>query len=168
MGKRFSDTEIRPAQPDEADALVALHQRSYEAAFREVVARDVFGDDLPAARAERWRASLERGEPTLVAEREQELVGLAVATRSPHDGSVGEIRLLYVAPEAWGTGVGRTLLDACENALRDDGFAAAVLWVLEENRRARRFYEGAGWLVDGDTRAEEETGLAEVRYRKRL
>jgi RimJ/RimL family protein N-acetyltransferase len=46
----------------------------------------------------------------------------------------------------------------------------AVLWVLPGNRRARRFYEAAGWVADGAERSAEVQGVVvpEVRYRRRL
>ena len=51
--------------------------------------------------------------------------------------------------------------------LRDEGFFDAILWVLEENPRARRFYEHAGWTADGGVKDEQwlEKLVREVRYR---
>jgi RimJ/RimL family protein N-acetyltransferase len=42
--------------------------------------------------------------------------------------------------------------------------------VLEDNPRARRFYERAGWEPDGKRKAEVRWGVRapEVRYRKSL
>jgi hypothetical protein len=42
--------------------------------------------------------------------------------------------------------------------------------VLPGNRRARRFYEAAGWVADGAERTAEVFGVvvAEVRYRRWL
>jgi RimJ/RimL family protein N-acetyltransferase len=47
------------------------------------------------------------------------------------------------------------------------GYSSATLWVLEENPRARRFYEREGWIRNGERRCEEFLGVtvAEVRYR---
>ena len=59
---------------------------------------------------------------------------------------------LYVRPEAWGTGVAARLHDRAVEELRAAGVARARLWVLEENARARRFYERRGWRADGSTR----------------
>ena len=59
---------------------------------------------------------------------------------------------LYVRPEAWGTGVAAQLHDRAVEALRAAGAGTARLWVLEENLRARRFYERRGWQLDGTTR----------------
>jgi hypothetical protein len=50
------------------------------------------------------------------------------------------------------------------------GATTAILWVLGENRGARRFYEASGWTDDGVEKLDEIGGQAvrEVRYRKRL
>lgn len=52
-------------------------------------------------------------------------------------------------------------------ALRANGFTTASLWVLEDNPRARRFYEREGWRPDGGRREEEFFGVptTEVSYR---
>ncbi|MDP9237087.1 MAG: GNAT family N-acetyltransferase [Chloroflexota bacterium] len=73
---------------------------------------------------------------------------------------------MYVTPEAWGIGAGRALMQAARDALLDLEFRDAVLWVLEANGRARRFYERAGWRPDGVTRTDDYGGveLPAVRY----
>jgi hypothetical protein len=50
------------------------------------------------------------------------------------------------------------------------GYTEAVLWVLPDNARGRRFYELAGWTTDGTQRTSEVRGVVvpEVRYRRRL
>ena len=45
------------------------------------------------------------------------------------------------------------------------GFAEVTLWVLEENRSARAFYETYGFRLDGGTRRYPRTNVPEVRYR---
>ncbi len=82
----------------------------------------------------------------------------------------GELYAIYALPEAWGSGVGRVLMEAALASLREEGFLAAILWVLEDNPRARRFYEREGWRHDGGRREDEHLGarVAEVRYRIEL
>jgi GNAT superfamily N-acetyltransferase len=79
---------------------------------------------------------------------------------------VGELYAIYALPEAWGSGAGPALMKAALGALRDRGFATAQLWVLEDNPRARRFYEREGWTDDGGRREEEFLGvpITEIRY----
>jgi GNAT superfamily N-acetyltransferase len=48
--------------------------------------------------------------------------------------------------------VGRALHDEVLSRQRADGRTRCNLWVLEENARARRFYERLGWRENGDTR----------------
>ncbi|HSP70846.1 MAG TPA: GNAT family N-acetyltransferase [Gaiellaceae bacterium] len=85
---------------------------------------------------ERWRTSTD----TILLDDEE----LGFAAVSP-----GWLNGLYVRPEAWGTGVAARLH---ERALAALGPGIARLWVLEENHRARRFYERRGWREDGTTR----------------
>jgi RimJ/RimL family protein N-acetyltransferase len=57
---------------------------------------------------------------------------------------------------------------AARQALAAAGYPEYRLWVLEENHRARRFYERAGMAPDGDrdvyTPRGSSVALPEVRY----
>lgn len=79
---------------------------------------------------------------------------------------VGEVWMVNVLPTAWADGVGSALLTAAAGRLRDLGYRSMVLWVLEDNDRARGFYERNGWVHDGTTKTETFGGrpLVEVRY----
>jgi RimJ/RimL family protein N-acetyltransferase len=121
-------------------------------------------------RVAQWRGSLEReeqdGKRTFVVEAEHRpLIGCATVGEDEQPGR-GLLLLMYVLEEAWGTGVGRALLGAAENRLRDLGYSTAVLWVLERNQRARRFYEAAGWRADGERQMHDygDAKLEAIRY----
>ena len=55
-------------------------------------------------------------------------------------------------------------------AVREAGYTDATLWVLDTNRRARRFYQQGGWCWDGTTKSDVIGGQAvtELRYRVAL
>jgi GNAT superfamily N-acetyltransferase len=74
------------------------------------------------------------------------------------EGEVGLIYVLYVLPEQWRRGVGATLMQAGMQELRDLGMREAILWVLRDNLRARRFYEQLGWTPDGRIVSEDYGG----------
>jgi GNAT superfamily N-acetyltransferase len=62
---------------------------------------------------------------------------------------------LYVIPERWGTGLSGELHDRALELVRGLGAASCKLWVLEDNARARRFYERRGWRENGESRVVE-------------
>jgi len=72
---------------------------------------------------------------------------------------MGEIYALYVDPGRYEGGVGRLLMAHARRRLKEQGFEAAVLWVLLGNERAASFYEREGWKPDGATRQEEPYGI---------
>ncbi|HTU72949.1 MAG TPA: GNAT family N-acetyltransferase [Trebonia sp.] len=84
-------------------------------------------------------------------------------------GQVGEVYAIYLDPACWSRGAGRALMDAAVAWLAAAGYERAVLWVLADNARARRFYEIAGWRPDGtDNRLASLGGVTETRYTRPL
>jgi GNAT superfamily N-acetyltransferase len=82
-----------------------------------------------------------------------------------------EVYAFYVHPDAWGTGVAADLMERTEVRLRAEGFDQAVLWVLDDNPRARAFYEKFGWAASGIEADYDEycdVAVPEVEYRKQL
>lgn len=84
--------------------------------------------------------------------------------------SCGEICSIYVLPRFWGIGYGQMLLREIEARFRDMGLKRYMLWVLEENGRARRAYERAGMKPGGqsETITIAEQPLIEISYVKEL
>ncbi|PRY28037.1 GNAT family N-acetyltransferase [Pseudosporangium ferrugineum] len=82
----------------------------------------------------------------------ERLVGFTYLGPGEDDG-VAELSAIHADPAFVGTGVGRAMmLDALPALARIA--PRAVLWVLEGNARARRFYERGGWTADGVTRMD--------------
>ena len=76
-----------------------------------------------------------------------------------------EIEAVYVRADAQGVGVGRSLMQWLAGRLIADGFHGVSLWVLDNNMRARRFYEALGGQVVGEREeARPEARLREVAY----
>lgn len=84
-------------------------------------------------------------------------------------GKCGEVYALYVHPDWWSTGTGRELMLRVLDRLRRDRYQDVTLWVLEQNTRARRFYEQAGFAADGGVNILHGLGgVPEIRYRQQL
>jgi ribosomal protein S18 acetylase RimI-like enzyme len=85
------------------------------------------------------------------------------------EGRVAELYALYVHPAWWSTGTGRALMDRVLARSAAAGYSSITLWVLRDNRRARRFYERAGFAPDGATNVLTRLGdVLEVRYYRTL
>jgi len=67
----------------------------------------------------------------------------------PAQSLAAELYALYVAPAYWSTGAGRALMGRVLEEAQAEGYPRIVLWVLEQNARARRFYERAGFRQRG-------------------
>ena len=160
--------QIRPASPDDALAIETIRVRGWRSAYRHVFPAAEL-DGLPID-PERWRSRTAVPPPgwtTIVCEEDLRVVGFASTGPSRDEDGLGELYAIYVDPDAWSSGAGRALMIEAEATLARE-YGAALLWVLEDNPRARNFYERSGWAPDGVRKAEERFGVraAEVRFRK--
>jgi GNAT superfamily N-acetyltransferase len=141
----MGEVRIRAARPAEADALSAVQAEASIAGLGHIFPPERYPYPHDAVR-ERWReVVVDADARVLAAEDDGALVGVAAVRPGWLDG-------LYVVPARWGTGVAPALHDAALEAVRALGSCECRLWVLEENVRARRFYERRGWRENDETR----------------
>jgi GNAT superfamily N-acetyltransferase len=131
------------------------------------------GHEFPEPDAERWYALLEDPAVSmLMVEDAGKLLGFSACGESRDDDagpSVGEVRSFFVAAGRWRQGMGRTLMAAVLDSLRERGCTEATAWSFAANDRANAFYERAGFTRDGAEKREEVwADLLEVRYRRPL
>ena len=132
------------------------------------------GHPFPELEAERWFALLEDPAVSLLlVEEDGEPLGLSACGASRDDDvdeSVGEIRSFFVAPGHWRRGVGRALMAAVLDSLRERGYTVATVWSFTANERANAFYEGLGFTREGAEEPMDEAWarLPGVRYRRSL
>jgi RimJ/RimL family protein N-acetyltransferase len=169
--------EIRHAEVADARQIAEVHVESWKVAYRDLLpASDL--DQLEVSQFESWRGrrieAMDRSNSATLVIDDGGVAGFVDVgpTRDEHldAGEVAELYAIYLDPERWGHGYGRDLIVAAEAAMVDLGFGSAMLWVLEDNARARAFYEAAGWRPDGGRQLERiiSTDLYEVRYAKTL
>jgi GNAT superfamily N-acetyltransferase len=161
---------IRYATERDASAIAWLYQYTTCVAYRGYVPDAVLDtrsvDDLTQLWAARISQPPSKERRILVADPSQVpsspvdstgsaaisgFIALGAATSLPEKDEKpvpGEIHYIFVAPEEWHSGLGRLLMQCAIGLLRNDGYHQAILWVFSENKRARRFYEAAGWQYD--------------------
>lgn len=165
---------LRPAVPGDANAIAAISVRGWAHAYAGFLDPRVLAQRTVASQAERWRGWLAGDETrTQVAEVGGRIAGYATVGMSRDADAtpaVGELAGLYVDPPAQGAGLGTTLLADAVARLRSEGFAAATLWVFEDNGLGRAFYERHGWVVDpgGAGREDADWHGPALRYRRDL
>jgi ribosomal protein S18 acetylase RimI-like enzyme len=166
---------IRHAHLADADRLGVIQVRAWQATYRGVMP-DSYLDELdPEDRAAFWRGQVREllpGQRLAVIVDGGIVVGFA-AVGPEHDGretGVGELYAINLDPPVWNRGLGRALLRDMTAELVRLGFRQAVLWVVPQNDRARRFYESEGWRDDDLRREDEVFGVVipEMRYRRTL
>jgi len=173
---------VRPGDRADADGIASVHVASWRAAYGDILPRSVLeSDEFERGRHAGWRNwRFTPGErmviATLAKSPESEPIVVAFCSYGPErdrgraTSGRGEVNAFYLDPRVWGTGVSDALMQHVEVRLRAEGFDAAVLWVLRDNPRARRFYERHGWATSGLEGNFEFRGAVavEVEYRKEL
>ncbi len=166
-----ADIVVRPAEPGDADGMGRIHVAAWRWAYAGVMPSSFLDGLDPVISADRWRSVL-AGDTTppdglRVRVAVAELDGRVAAMTSFGDGRdrapddpTGELWMLNAHPDAFGTGAATALIDEAVRRLAVD-HERAFLWVVEDNPRARRFYEREGWRPDG-TRKRQAIGEAEI------
>lgn len=88
---------------------------------------------------------------------------------SPDLASWGELVSLYAHPDHWGQGYGFLVMDEVLKRMQAAGYPGCFLYVLQENDRARRFYEKHGFVWDGhslEVALPPDAVLTDLRYCK--
>lgn len=133
MSKLADSLTLRLARPEEHRELEDLQRRaSLELPeYRDELIENPDAIYLP-------EGQIANGQ-VIVAETGGEIVGFAAVVGGELDG-------LFVEPDLWEQGIGRTLVDAATHEARRRGLALKVV----ANPRARRFYEHCGLRVEGE------------------
>ena len=165
------EISVRDAAPGDAAAIACVHVRSWQSAYRGMIADEILDGLSIARRTSDWRERLQgpaSGDAvafTLVAELGGELRGFCGVRRLDEDADA-TIAALYLEPAYRRAGIGSALLGAALQRLRDAGRDDVVLWVLEANHPARAFYARFGFVADGGR--ETFRDAPEIRMRLSL
>ena len=134
MSKRADTLNVRLAEPEEHEELEALQWRaSFELPeYRDQLMENPDAIHLPPAQIANGQV--------IVAELGGKLAGFAALVGGELDG-------LFVEPDLWGRGVGRTLVDVAVLEARNKGLTLTVIAA----PATRLFYESCGLSVEGET-----------------
>jgi ribosomal protein S18 acetylase RimI-like enzyme len=168
---------IRRAQVNDAPTLARVHVDSWHVAYRGLIPDSFLQGFTYQRREEAFRQSLTANSEETYLIEDDDHAGKAVgiltigASRDADldPSRTGEIWGIYIIPDYWRRGVGARLVQEAGRMLRSRGYRDVVLWVLEGNANARRFYEAMGFRPDEAFKILElGKPLKAIRYKKAL
>lgn len=148
---------IRYATLDDIDSLALVYSQSYQAAFKGIIP-DSFMEDVFSfeKRREGFKKEIPQGTPVnIIMLTDGKPVGILTYGKSKDEDlkdSAVEILRIYLVPEYWGQNLGMVLMAWGLEEMRQKGYRRISLWVIEDNKRARKHYERMGFTHDGVSR----------------
>lgn len=122
-----------------------IYEISWKYAYKNIIPQNYL-DTIPIGR---WVNSINDNNINHIVIIEDEMIiGTAsfCQSRWKKYSDYGEIISIYFLPEYMGKGYGKLLLNKCIEELKQCGFNKVLLCVLEDNDRARIFYEKNGFI----------------------
>jgi GNAT superfamily N-acetyltransferase len=139
---------IRPARLTDAEGIARAHTASWRTSYRGILPDAVLDRIDVDQRTSSWRRVLQDPRVlTLVAYdvTHHDIVGFCDA--GPSRGSTGyaaEVYRIYIEHHAKRYGLGREMFEQVTDWLRAQRLPSLIIWVLDNNHHARRFYEAMG------------------------
>jgi GNAT superfamily N-acetyltransferase len=139
---------IRPARLGDAEGIARAHTASWRTSYRGILPDTVLDRIDVDQRATSWRRVLQ--DPsilTLVAYdlTHHDIVGFCDAGASRGGTAyAGEVYRIYLEHHAKRHGLGREMFEQVADWLRAQRLGSLIIWVLDNNHHARRFYEAMG------------------------
>lgn len=160
---------VRPALINDARKIAEMHIEAWRKAYAGIVPDDYLLSLSVDAREKGWARLIEEGVSNLwiavCSERIAGLISFGASREAGVASTMGELMAIYVHPEFWSCGIGRSLWLAAREELQRRGFTCVMVWVLEDNSRARRFYNVEGFIENPEKSRNITIGgkvLAEV------
>lgn len=165
------EVTIHKVLSENAYEYTACHIACWQSAYKGIIPDDYLKNMTAEIepRTERLKKNLNELTEYLYyyAAVENKMIGRLIIGKSRDEDKpdAGEICAIYLLEEYWDKGYGRQIMNYAIDTLKRMGYCEIILWVLDENKRARRFYEKFNFIFDG-TKKEIEIGktLTEVRY----
>lgn len=77
-----------------------------------------------------------------------------------------ELICIHSLSDNWGNGYGKIMMEYVLKQMKKEQFEKVVLWVFEENIRARNFYENQGFILT--EKSKEFCNAVEIMYCKEI
>lgn len=159
---------IRRAIPGDEQVLAYIQTESWKAAFVDILPPDELVRCTNLQKAEQmYRNVLRREDCSMAIELVNDQPHCIAAWGKNRCGlgdTVGELICIHSLQENWAKGYGSAMMEYVLAQLQQAKYKSVILWVFEDNQRARRFYEKHGFELTEQKKVAN--GIVERMYWK--
>lgn len=157
---------IRRAVNGDETILALIQTESWKAAFRKIISAELLAKYTDVAQAKRMYKGLlqeNRGNGYILSiDGIPHCIAWWDSTREKNMRGCAEIICIHSLQAHWGQGYGSRMMDRLLSDIASAGYLKVMLWVFEDNERARKFYEARGFRATGDV--QPAFGASEICY----
>ena len=159
---------IRKVKYEDIEQIVDINIKDWKKVYKGIIDDEILDNLNREEKIKKWREHYNIGN-VIVAEENGTILGYcryddnAIYENTDIDS---EIIAIYVDCDKLGNGIGRTLIEYVKKDLRNKNKTKMVIWCLEKNQNARKFYEKMGGNLLSDEKYFEKEGrkYKEVGY----
>ena len=161
---------IEAAKIGDEEILAYIQTESWKEGFKSILDTDVLQqytqlDKVTAM----YRRTLEQKDGNgyiLKVEGEPHCIAWWDQTRENDMPGYAELICIHSLHDKWRKGFGTKMMGKVLSDIAHAGYSKVMLWVFEDNNRARRFYESLGFKPNGKTKPA--MGVVEICYEIKL
>lgn len=152
------------------NALAYIHTESWKAGFKEILDADILQrctelDKVTAMYRHLLEQKIANGY-LLKVENRPHCTAWWDAAREEEMSGYAELICIHSLQNQWRNGYGSRMMDVVLRDIADAGYTKVMLWVFQDNLRARKFYEAQGFTTDG--KIKKDSSPLEICYEKDL
>lgn len=159
---------IRKAVPGDEQVLAYIQTESWKAAFADILSTEELVRCTNLQRAKQMYHNVLRREGCNTAielvDDHPHCIAAWGTNRCDLGDTVGELICIHSLQNNWAKGYGSAMMEYVLAQLQQANYESVILWVFEENIRARKFYEKHGFTLTEQKKLAN--GIAEVMYIK--
>ena len=159
---------IRKVKYEDIEQIVDINIKDWKKVYKGIIDDEILDNLNREEKIKKWREHYNIGN-VIVAEENGTILGYC-----RYDDNVvyentdidSEIIAIYVDCDKLGNGIGKKLVEYVKNDLKNKNKTKMVIWCLEKNQNARKFYEKMGGNLLSDEKYFEKEGkkYKEVGY----
>ena len=166
----MDNVKIRKAIPGDEQVLAYIQTESWKAAFVDILSPEELERCTNLEKAEQMYHNVLRRDGCNMAiefvDGKPHCIAAWGKNRCDLGDTVGELICIHSLQNNRAKGYGSAMMEYVLAQLQQAQYESVILWVFEDNTRARKFYEKHGFELTGQKKPAN--GIAELMYKKRL